>query len=67
MSGGKAQAGRGHVLQDLANRIQRDGVRSATLKFMTNDGEQEYHLELRTEEERDAALLALRKILGQVH
>jgi hypothetical protein len=55
------------MLQDLAERIERGGLKSVTFKFMTDQGEQEHTFSLKTEEEQLAALVTIRKLLGQVH
>lgn len=55
------------MLQDMADRIERGGVRSVSFRLMTDAGEQEYSFSTETEEEQLAALLTIRKLLGQVH
>jgi hypothetical protein len=55
------------MLQDLAERIERGGLKSVTFKIMTDQGEQEHTFSLKTEEEQLAALVTIRKLLGQVH
>jgi hypothetical protein len=56
------------MMVELAERIERGGLESVTIKAMTSDGEDlEHTFSLKTEDERLAALLAIRKVLGQVH
>lgn len=55
------------VFADVAAQIERGEAKSVTFKAMTSEGEIEHTISLETEEERDAALLAFRKILGQLH
>jgi len=55
------------MLAELAERIERGGLKSVTIKAMTTEGEVEHTFPLETEEERLAALLTIRKLLGQVH
>jgi hypothetical protein len=50
-------------LEETALQIQRGELTSVTFTH----GDIERTLPLRTEEERDAALLTIRTILGQVH
>lgn len=55
------------MLREVAETIERGGVAEVTLKFDMVDGEKELKFSLRTEEERQQALLAIRTILGQIH
>jgi hypothetical protein len=56
------------MLQDMAERIERGGVKSATIRAMTREGEMiEHTFPLETEEDQNTALLFIRKLLGQVH
>lgn len=56
------------MLRDLADRIERGGdMKSVTLRFVMDGKEHEHNFSLKTEEERDTALLALRTMLGQLH
>lgn len=55
------------MLAELADRIERGGLKSVTIKAMTDAGELEQTFALETEEEQLAALLTIRKLLGQVH
>jgi hypothetical protein len=55
------------MLQDMAERIERGGLKSVTFKIMTDQGEQEHTFSLKTKEEQLAALVTIRKLLGQVH
>jgi hypothetical protein len=54
------------MLREVADHIERGGLTSVTLKFMTTEGE-EHTFRVETEEEQQLALLTIRKILGQVH
>jgi hypothetical protein len=56
------------MLQDMAERIERGGLKSATIRAMTREGEMlEHTFPLETEEDQNTALLFIRKLLGQVH
>lgn len=55
------------MMEEVAERIERGGLQEVTIKVMVNEGELEHTFSLRTEEERTAALLAIRTVLGQVH
>jgi hypothetical protein len=57
------------MLSDLAERIEREGetMESVTLTIATDEGEKKHKFRLKTQEERDGALLAIRTLLGQVH
>lgn len=55
------------MMKELAERIERGGLEEVTIKVMTSEGELEHTFSLRTKEDRSAALLAVRSVLGQVH
>jgi hypothetical protein len=56
------------MLQEVSELIERGGnMQSLTIKAMVDDSEIEHTFSLRTEEERLAALVAIKTLLGQVH
>jgi hypothetical protein len=55
------------VLTEVVERIGAGGLKSLTVKALTTRGELEYTFALETEEQQLAAVVALKKILGQVH
>lgn len=54
-------------LQELAERIERGGLKAVTIRAKTDEGEIEHTFPLETQEQRDAALLFVKQVLGQVH
>lgn len=56
------------MLRDVAQRLEQGAdIKSVTLRFLVDDEEHEHVINVETEEERTAALLAIRTVLGELH
>lgn len=57
------------MFREIARRIEGGQRGTVTLKYLLagDDTEHEHTFSLETEEDRNAALLAIRTVLGQVH
>lgn len=51
----------------VLERIESGKVTEVTIKAQTADGEIEHTISVATEEEREAAIVALRTVLGRLH